>query len=318
MGTSHVRRNIIFALLSVIVLVVFCVLAYNYKSKSSDDKSRLEAAVAEAKVYEDEVTALKRSITAAADDLADKSETARFVIGYVISSDDDITHAEEQGAEYGFEPVLVLDCVDSLVELEALAYSASNTGHEIMLTASVFTSETNETVQSLISYMSANGIEYSDIFLLRSDYYSDASLEMIIADGFAGYTVYNTTPTAGLTSDGYVTFDYSYLTVDSTSYTRFSSSYSNMASMMIAVDMDSVRAGTLTEGFITTLLSTLSIYAENDNCEFSSIADVENALLTANETAEQRQAEYEAYVAECEERIAELEEIIAEIYAQLD
>ncbi len=315
---SHVKRNIICALLSVVVLVVFGFLAYNYMSDSSEEKSRLEAAVAEAKPYEDEVTSLKRSISSAADALSETSETARFIFGYVISSEDDIAHAEEQSAEYGFETVLLLDCVDNLEELQSLALSASATGHEIMLTSSVFTTESNDTVRSLISYMKSNSIEYSDIFLLRSDYYSDSSIDMLIADGFAGYTVYTSSPTSGITEDGYITFDYSYLTTDSSSYTRFSSSYSNMASMIIAVDMDSIRAGTLTEGFVTTLLSTLSSYAENDDCEFASISEVEENLLSENASMEEKLAEYEAYVAECEQRIDELEKIIAEIYSQLN
>ncbi|MCD8005370.1 MAG: hypothetical protein LUF29_00110 [Oscillospiraceae bacterium] len=315
---SHVRRNIVFALLSVAVLAVFIFLVYNYSIESSDAKSRLEAAVAEAKVYEDEVTKLKRSITSAADALSDTAGTARFVIGYVIYSEDDISFAEEQGLQYGFDPALVIDCVGNLVELEALASVAASSGHEIMLTASVFTPEYNETVISLLDYMSEEGIECSDIFLLRSDYYSSSSVDLVISDGFAGYTVYNSTPTSGITDEGYITFDYSYLTVDSTSYTRFSSSYTNVASMVVAVDMDSIRTGTLTEAFVSKLLSTLSSYAENDDCEFSSISDVTESLLTDAESMDDRIAEYEAYAAECQARIDELEEIIAEIYAGVD
>ncbi|MCD7822998.1 MAG: hypothetical protein LUG86_03115 [Oscillospiraceae bacterium] len=317
-NTNHFRRNLIFALLSVIVLVVFFVMAYNYKSRTSEQKSRLEAAVAEAKQYEDEVTELKRSITSATDALSDKSDTARFVVGYVVSSEEDIATAEAQAAEYGFEPLIVLDCIDDLTVLEGLALVASDAGHEIMLTASVFTVEANETVKSLLSYMSENGIDCADIFLLRSDYSSSSNVELVISDGFSGYTIYNSTPTSGITDDGYITFDYSFLTVDSTSLTRFSSSYSNLASMVVAIELDSVRAGTLTDSFISKLLTTLAAYSKNDDCEFTSIAGVAESLLEENESAEERLLEYEAYVAECEARIDELEEIIAEIYSQLD
>ncbi len=315
---SHVKRNIVCAFLSVIVLVVFVILICSYNARTSAETSQLESATAEAKPYEDELTELKRSITKAADELSDTSETARFIVGYIISSEEDITYAEEQAAEYGFEPVIILDCYDSLSDLLNLSVAASEAGHEIMLTASAFTSAANDNAISLLYYMDRNGIEYSQVFLLRSDYYSDSSIEMLISDGFVGYTVYNTSPTSGVTEDGYVTFDYSYLTTDSSSYTRFSSSYSNLASMVIAVDMDSIRTGTLTESFVLTLLSTISSYSENDNCEFSSVSDVVECLLEENQSMEERTAEYEAYVAECEQRIEELEEIIAEIYAQLD
>lgn len=312
---SHVIRNIICAVLSVVVLVVFGLLAYNYKANSSDEKSRLEAAIAEAKPYEDEVTSLKRAISSATDDFYDTSETARFVIGYIISSDDDITFAEEQAAEYGFEPVLVLDCSGTLTSLQRLALTASGSGHEIMLAASAFTAESNETIKSLMTYMDQRGIAYSEIFLLRTDYYSDENVELIISDGFSGYTVYNSTPTAGVNEDGYITFDYSYLTADATSYTRFSSSYSNYASMVIAFGMDSYRGGTLTKGFMETLLGTISSYSENDDCEFSTLSQVVENLLKENESMEEKQAEFDAYIAECEARIDELEDIIAEIYA---
>ncbi|MCD7785838.1 MAG: hypothetical protein LUH18_09770 [Oscillospiraceae bacterium] len=315
---DHVRRNIFFALLSVIVLVVFGVMAYRYRSNASDEKARLEAAIAEAKEYEDEVTKLKRSITSAADSLTDTSETARFVVGFVITSEEDMIYVEDKATEYGFEPVIVLDCVDDLTVLQTLAATASSYEHEIMLTASVYTTEINETVAAMMSYMSGAGIDYSDIFLLRSDYSSDSAVEMVISDGFAGYTVYNSSPTSGITSDGYITFDYSYLTVDSTSFTRFSSSYSNLASMIIAIDIDSIRSGTLTETFISMLLSTIATYSENDDCEFSTIANVRESLIRENQTLEERMVDYEAYVAECEARIDELEELIAEIYAQLD
>ncbi len=315
---NHVKRNLICALLCLVVLVVFGFLIFNYKTNSSEEKSRLEAAVAEAKPYEDEITELKRNITHAADELSDTSDTARFIVGYIVSSEDDIAIAEEQAAEYGFSPVIVLDCTDDLTELESLALAASASGHEIMLTAYVFDEQANETVKSLMTYMDANSIEFDDIFLLRSDYYADENVDMLVSDGFVGFTVYSSTPSSGITEDGYVTFDYSYLTVDSSSYTRFTSCYSNLASMVIAIDLDSIRVGDLTEGFVTTLLTTLSSYAENDDCEFSSVPATKESLLEENESMQEKLAEYEAYVAECEARIDELEEIVAEIYAQLN
>ncbi len=318
METNHFRRNVVCVVLSVVVLIVFCVLAYNYKDKTSAEKSKLEAAVSEAKPYEDELTKLKRELSRAEDDLSDTGDTARFVIGYSVLSEEDIEYAEEQASGYDFSPVWVLDCVNDLIELENVALAASETGNEIMLTASVFTEEINETVKLLLSYMSENGIECSDIFLLRGDYFTDASIDMLISDGFIGYTVYNSTPTSGVTADGYVTFDYSYLTTDSSSYTRFSSSYASYASMIVTIDIASIKAGTLTEGYITTLLSTLSSYAENDDCEFSSVSDVVDGILTENESMDDRVAEYEAFAAECEERISELEEIVAEIYAGIE
>ena len=320
MGANHSRRNAVCAVLTVIVLIVFCIMAYSYKSRTSEERSRLEAVVSEAKPYEDELTQLKRDLSSAAEKLSETSDTAtaQFVVGYTVLSEDDIAYAEEQASKYGFSPVLILDCTYDLTELEPVALAAGETGNEIMLTASAFSEGINETVKSLIAYMVENGIEYSDIFLLRSDYSSGTAVDMLISDGFIGYTVYNTTPSSGLTDEGYVTFDYSYLTTDSSSYTRFSSSYSNMASMIIAIDVNSVRTGTLTEGFLTTLLSTVSSYTENDDCEFSSIAEVSEYLLSGDGTKSAETAEYEAYVAECEERIAELEEIIAEIYSKLD
>lgn len=318
METNHFKRNVICAVLSVIVLVIFCVLAYNYKTDASAEKSLLEATISEAKPYEDELTELKRELSRAKDDLADTSETAHFIVGYTVLSEEDIAYAEEQASGYDFSPVLILDCTNDLTELENIVLAASETGNEIMLTASAFSDEINETIKSLLSYMSENGIECSDIFLLRSDCSSDAVIDMLISDGFVGYTSYNSTPTSGVTADGYVTFDYSYLTTDSSSYTRFSSSYANDASMIVAIDVASVRAGTLTEGFLTTLLSVLSSYAENDDCEFSGISDVVDDILTASESMDDKLAEYEAYAAECEERISELEEIIARIYAGLE
>ncbi|MCD7771298.1 MAG: hypothetical protein LUH23_04355 [Oscillospiraceae bacterium] len=316
MGTNHARRNLILAVLSLIVLAVLGIMMYSYSANTSEQKARLEAAVAEAEAYENEVNELRRSISSAqAELLSDASGIAQFVVGFVISSEDDIAYAEEKADEYGFEPVLLLNCNYELGELESLSVLASGTGHEIMLTASVFTSDTNETVTSLLSYMRRNSIECSDIFLLRSDYYSDSSVEMLISDGFSGYTVYNTTPTSGITDDGYITFDYSFLTVDSSSYTRFSSSYSNLSAMIVAVDMDSMRSGTLTESFVTSLLSTLSSYAGNEDCEFATVSEVTETLLAEDEEYREKLAEYEAYVSECKQRIEELEELIAEIYS---
>ena len=316
MRTDHARRNLILAVLSLIVLAVLCIMMYSYSVNTSEQKARLEAAVAEAEAYENEANELRRSISSAqVEFLSDTSGIAQFVVGFVISSEDDIAYAEDKADEYDFEPVLLLNCNYELTELESLSVLASGTGHEIMLTASVFTSDTNETVTSLLSYMKRNSIECSDIFLLRSDYYSDSSLEMLISDGFAGYTVYNTTPVSGITDDGYITFDYSFLTVDSSSYTRFSSSYSNLSAMIVAVDMDSMRSGTLTESFVTSLLNTLSSYAGNEDCEFATVSEVTESLLAEDEEYKEKLAEYEAYVYECKLRIEELEELIAEIYS---
>ncbi len=317
MRTSPLKVNAICAILSVVVLIVFGALAYNYISVASAGKSRLESAVSEAKPYEDELSELRKALAEGDYIPVERSETARFIIGYVISTEDDILYAENQASEYGFEPVLILDCTGDLYGLESLALTAGASGCEIMLTASTFTEETNSTVRSLLFYMSENLIDCSDVFLLRYEYYSEALLEMLISDGFAGYTVYNSDPYSGVTDDGYIMLDYSYLTEDTSSYNRFASSYSNMASIIIAIDMDSIRKGTLTEGFVATLLSILSSYAENDDCEFSGIADVSSTLLSEKESEEEI-AVYEEYIAGCEARIAELEEIIASIYSGLD
>lgn len=88
--------------------------------------------------------------------------------------------------------------------------------------------------------------------------------------------------------------------------------------MLIALDMESINSGSLTEDYVTDLMDTLQSYVEQEDCTFSTVADVVTELSEINSTEAVNQASYGEQIAEIQARIDELEEIINGIYAQYE
>ncbi|MCD7844198.1 MAG: hypothetical protein LUG17_06220, partial [Clostridiales bacterium] len=135
------------------------------------------------------------------------SDEARFMVGFLVSDVSDLSYIREKAETYGFSPVLVLDCAMVETDLKQLLDAAEDQW-EVMLYISPFSAETNDDVLAALSCLDSIGKDHTGVFFLRYEDNSDANVQLLLEDGFLGYTSYSDTPTAGQTDDVTVYFDY--------------------------------------------------------------------------------------------------------------
>ncbi len=312
-------RNIICAILCVLLAGGLAWLLHTNQQEQQAQTAAIEAAVAEAKPYEQELDELEEELEGLEEELSYSSEEASLMVGFTCSDEEDLAYAEELAESYQFSPVLVLDCTMDMTDI-AVLLDAADDQWEILLFVPAFSEGNNENVLAVLDYLESIEREHTGMFLLRNDYSSEANIELLLEDGFLGYTSYNSSaPAAGQTEEGTVYFDYSYLTSNRTTVaTRVDALYVNNAAMLVVFDMDSVGTSSLPESYVTSLLNTMQSYTEYDDCAFSTVADVVEELSEINSIEADYQAEYEVQAAEIQERMAQLEEIIDEIYDNME
>ncbi len=312
-------RNILCAILCVLLAGGLAWLLYTNRQEQQAQTAAIEAAVEEAKPYEQELDELEEELDNMEAAVSYTSETASIMVGFTCSDEEDLAYAEELAETYQFPPVLALDCTMAQDDLEALL-TAADDEWEIMLYTPTFSEEVNEEVLAALDYLETVKREHSGVFLLRNDYSSEAHIQLLLEDGFLGYTSYNShAPDAGQTEDGAVYFDYSYLTSSGTTVaSRLSALYTNKSAMLVVFDMASVGSDSLPESYVTSLLDTMRSYTESNDCVFSTVAEVTAELSQINAIEAENQAEYEEQATEMQERIVELEEIIEKIYDNME
>ncbi|MCD8380483.1 MAG: hypothetical protein LUC95_09270 [Lachnospiraceae bacterium] len=317
-ATFTIARNVICILLSVLLAAGLGFLYYRDRQQENVQTDTIEALQAEAAPYENELNELRSQLSGLESSFTYTREKASVMVGFAVTDAAELSYIEEKAAQYGFSPVLVLDCTMELTDVEAIV-EAADEDWEIMLYAANFSEEANDDVLAVLSYLEDAGRKDTGMFLLRGGYDGAANIELLAQDGFVGYTSYHEeTPQAGQTEEGYVYFDYSYLSAEGTGVTgRLAALLSRKAAMIVVFDMASVDAGALPETYVDSLLKLLQEYDEREDCAFSTVADVVEELSGINALLAASEAEYEAQAAALSEQIAELEETVAGIYARL-
>ncbi|MCC8097927.1 MAG: hypothetical protein LIO44_05105 [Eubacterium sp.] len=292
---------------------------YSEKQSEKVRADSIQKLINDAIPYENEELELKKELHNLNEDIAYVSENAEIAVGFIAAGVSDLSYIKNKAETYDFPPVLIIDCTMDMTEIAGIV-DAADDSWEIMLYASAFSEEINGNVLSVISYLESVGKEHTGIFLLRSDYNTEANVQLLKDDGFIGYTYYHETlPMAGQMEDGTVYFDYSYLNVIGTSVTkRLSALYVNKASIIIAFDMEGINAENLTEGYMEYIFNGLSKFTEEDDCSFSTVAAIVEELSAINSTEASKQAYYDERSAEIQNRIDELDEIIKNIYDGYD
>ncbi|MCC8029589.1 MAG: hypothetical protein LIO75_07330 [Lachnospiraceae bacterium] len=314
------RRSRVIGIICVVICALLAgILVYMVYTNNRNRQAQSEAMTAlqeEARPYEVELQNLKSELASLEDSVSYTSEEAEIMVGFVVSDVSDLSFIEEQAADYGFSPVIIIDCTMDMDVIEEILETADESW-EIMLYASDFPEEVNDSILSVISCLESMNREHCGVFFLRGDYSTDSNIQLLADDGFIGYTDYNSeTPKAGQAEDGSVYFDYSYVNSTGTMMSsRVSALYSSKSSILVAISMASINFGTLTEADAVNILDSLQTYTENDDCSFSTVAAVVEEYSAVNELETERQADYEKQTAEIQARIDELEEIIDEIYA---
>jgi len=310
--------NIVYVVACLLLAGAMALMVYRDRQEKNAYTSAVRELQAEVKPYEKELEALESELDSLEAEGSVSSDAAAIMAGFTVTGVEDLSYIREQAEAYNFSPVLVIDCTMDL-SLIGEILEAAEEAWEIMLYAPEFTEEMNVDVLSVLSYLESLEREHSGIFFLRSDFSSSSNIQLLLNDGFIGYTLYNgKSPEAGLTEDGTVYFDYSYLSSTGVSASdRLAALYTNRSSMIFVFDMESIHSGTLTEADVTSLFDTLQEYAAYDDCSFSTVADVVEDIIEIGEKEAARQTAYEERAAKIQERVDELTEIISDIYDRI-
>ncbi len=305
--------NVICLVLIVILAVIFGVLAYSSQKEEMRERERLQQIADQVQPKEAELRDLQEELVEMEKQISYESDMARIMVGFVISQQDDIDYIRELSAEYGFSPVLVLNCALDAGEVAERIALAANTGWEIMLTASPFSMEAIDVARAGLWDA---GLQDSGVFLLRYEDFSANHTEMLLKKGFVGYTRYHEDiPTDGCTDDPMVYFDYSYIqTAGTTVGSRLAALYDSKASLILVLDMDAVHRHALLKEEIEELLDWTKEYTDQDDCTWATIGEVVAGLLETGAIEAERRNTYDQYAVEQLNREEELRKGIEGIY----
>ncbi len=312
-------RNMVCAVLSILLAGVIVFMFCTENKKENARVAAVQAVVEEVPSYEKELQDLRSELSNLQDRISYSSEEAEIMVGFVASGVSDFDYIADTASAYHFFPVLIIDCTMEMDAIKDMIKTADESW-EIMLYAPTFSEEINADILSVMACLENEGKEHTGVFFLRSDYSTDANIQMLKEDGFLGYTSYHSeSPEAGQRENGVVYFDYSYLSTSGTSVVRrISAMYDNRASMIFALDMNSINNGALAEAYVTELFDTLQGYAEKENCSFSTMGNVISELSEVNSIEAVNQGSYKEQAAEIQAQINEMEERINELYNKLE
>ncbi|MCD8008024.1 MAG: hypothetical protein LUF68_03675 [Clostridiales bacterium] len=312
-------RNLICAILCVLLACVLGYLLYTNHREQQAQTAAIEAVVEEAKSYEQELEELEEELAALEAAAAYTSEVASIMVWFTCSDAADLAYIADKAETWQFSPVLVLDCTMEQADIKQLLSAVDDTW-EIMLYAPAFSQETNEAVLSARSCLEAAGRQHTGVFLLRDDYNNESNVQLLLNDGFIGYTSYHTkAPEEGQTAEGAVYFDYSYLTSSNTTVeSRLSALYENKSAMLVVFETGSIGSDSMPESYVTSFLDTMRAYTEYDDCAFSTMTAVVEELSQINTIEATNRAAHEERIAEIQRQIDQLEETIDAIYDKLE
>lgn len=314
-GDKERVRNIICIVLAGVTAVAIGIFAFLSAQAERDYSTALKSVAEEAQPYEEELHALQKELKET-EAFSWSSDTAKIMIGYSIELGVDIEFVSTQAEEYGFEPVLILDCCQDFDTLAYLLYMASGTNWEVMLTASDFSDQVMEDAPELRAYLERYELQGTGVFLFMDGDDSEENIQCLMDNDFIGYATLNAeSPSSGYTEDGLVYFDCAYVQTGSElSADEMNALFLDKSFLLIAFDMSSIHAGTLSSQNVTGILDTLQPLAEEGEFLFSSVSDVADELVQLGASQE----DYDETLLQKQERIAELKTLLEEIYNGFD
>ncbi|MCD8155636.1 MAG: hypothetical protein LUF78_13310 [Clostridiales bacterium] len=312
---SHKIRNIVCIGLSVLAAAGLIYLWLQNQREEQEREAVLEEIAEEILTSEEELRDVQKELADVQASISYTSDTAKLMIGFIVSESRDYEYIASLEEVYGFSPVVVLDCSEDIDTLEERVDFLEDYNWEIMLGARSFSEEANETALALRETFSEAERTDTGVFFLRENDYSISNIETLIQDGFIGYTKYNDSPVDGSTDEGIVYFDYTNIqTSEYSPSSRLADVYEGLTSMLVLFDMEALQTGAITETYIGQVMELTQYYAGLDACTYASVADVVAELSQINEIEAQRLKDREEEITELEDQIRELKEKINELY----
>ena len=313
----YIRENIWKILILVLLLsMLIGLFVWVYVDEKLTEES-WSAAIAEAEPYEREKRELEQELNELKETLKYSSDEMRLMIGFLVSDTDDYSYIRLKSEEYGFNPVIVLDCMSDVDHIASLV-EAADAKWEIMLYADSFSSDVAESAKIAKAKIAFLNRSDTGIFLLRRDLDTVSNVASLLDGGFIGYTTYQNSPYFGQNENGSVYIDYSYVRQNTTAiFDRIQTCYYAKSSSLIVLDMDGIAKEDLTEDDVIQILNEVRTTAEKDDCSISTVSEVVAELSQINQIKAEAQAAYDIRAAEIEARINELDKITRNIYANV-
>ncbi len=237
-------------------------------------------------------------------------ESARLMVGFVVESKSDIAYIREKAAQYEFNPVIVLDGDMELEEAMQIA-GAADRKWEIMLQLTALSGKALEKIDALKKGLADIGRRDCGVAFCRTDGVNAAELKQIKSAGFAGYTVYESSPTSGQIADGTVYFNYYRISGNDASIdSKLRLCSANNASMIFIFDLKSVNAAVLSEDKASELFSNIAECAAEDGADYSTVAQTVSSLETVNDKKAELEAENAEQIKVIQAQIEELNAIM--------
>ncbi len=302
------------------IAIFICVMGFFIYSDQKEQQTITKAwkeAESRAQPYHHEIRDLVLQLDELRAELVYEPENAPALVGFMVSDASDLPYMKALQEQYGFSPVIVLDCTADMTSMPSLSDLAA-TGWEIMLYAPSYSRDVHESVLETRAALQAIDVEDTGVFFLRKGYTTEANVKLLMESGFFGYTVFNDSPASGQTAIGHIFFDYAVLQSDTSIESRLDAACSAKATMIYTLDMESVREGTIPQEKITEIFDVIKQRVNEGKCSFQTVKQATNSLLSINQIKDDLNAQYEREAAIIRARIDELEDTIRDIYREYE
>lgn len=312
----QVRRWITTGII-LLLAVLLLLLAYTDRRKERRRKLAMEEIQNEAGIYESELADIRSDLLKQKAETEAAADCGRLLVGYCMSSKEDIALIGKHEQEYGFEPVIVLDCTMDAESLKDILEGLPK-AYEIMLTGTPFSEEVLDTADRVRALLPEYGLDDQVSFLLRGSDDTGENLDELYGHGYTGLARFDSAVTSGLTDEGIPYITYSFLHDNSQLTGGIDLVIENKSAMIVVFDLNSAESGSLKEDDMITTLNYIQKQVDKDKLAYSSVSTSLEEIKAGDDLSRIRRQKYEAYVNEQQKRIDELEEKIHEIYSRVN
>ncbi len=261
---------------------------------------------------------LEKELANLREDSAVYDSVSQFLVGFLVSTAEDIDLVKSLSEEYGFVPTVVIDCGLTFDQVDRCLKNIPD-GWEIMLHTEEFSPDNTDGIKNLKAYLESKGSTVSEIFFLRYGYNVKANIEAVTAMNFRGFTGYHQYPSSGRYSNGNMRIDYSFLKSDDADIdTRVEYCYSVKVDMIFTFDMESLSLGAMSEKTVRATLDKLKKLTESSDCEFSTAAEVIAYYDELARVSTEKSDAFQLRANEINAQINELNIIIENIFNELN
>lgn len=309
-------KTIISCVIILLLVGVFAGLIYQNNLVDKVANSNYSALSKQAKPYEDELKNIRKEMAKTKSSLGYVDELSNIIIGFNMSSTDDLQTILSYATRYKIKPTIILDCDKGLATLDNLLDCLKYTGYDIILTGKNYDDYTSEVASTVRKKLSKYSLVDTKLFLLQRDMNTTANLERLFYDGYRGYTVYSTQEIlSGIDDKGLAYITYSNISKVNYSMTdKIKYFISGREPALFIFELSALTKGTMSEDTIKLSLECLKEYEKAGQIIFSNATDTIKELVKLKDSAVKSTADYYKYEEEQNARIKELQQIIRNIY----